>query len=194
MSPPSVRGDLFTLQDEPRINRGIRAPELRVVGEDGKNIGVLSLEEALRMAHEEGLDLIEISPKANPPIAKIMDFGKYQYLLKKKSQKSKGTRTETKTLQVKIGTGEHDLELKSRKASEFLKEGHRVKIDLFLRGRAKYLDEAFLRERLERILHLMTEEYKIADGPKKSPKGLSVIIERGKKQWKQTNHFLNDSK
>jgi translation initiation factor IF-3 len=170
------------LQDEPRINRGIRAPELRVVGEDGKNIGVLSLEEAFRMAQEEGLDLIEISPKANPPIAKIMDFGKYQYLLKKKSQKSKGTRTETKTLQVKIGTGEHDLELKSRKASEFLKEGHRVKIDLFLQGRAKYLDEGFLRERLERILHLMTEEYKIADGPKKSPKGLSVIIERGKKQ------------
>lgn len=168
------------MQDAPRINKGIRARELRVVGEDGKNIGVLSLEEALRRAGEEGLDLIEISPNATPPIAKIMDFGKYQYLQKKKGQKSKGARTETKTLQVKIGTGEHDLELKSRKASQFLKEGHRVKIDLFLRGRAKYLDEKFLRERLERILHLITEEHKIADGPKRSPKGLSVVIERGK--------------
>lgn len=175
------------MQDAPRINKGIRARELRVVGEDGKNIGVLSLEEALRRAGEEGLDLIEISPNATPPIAKIMDFGKYQYLQKKKGQKSKGARTETKTLQVKIGTGEHDLELKSRKASQFLKEGHRVKIDLFLRGRAKYLDEKFLRERLERILHLITEEHKIADGPKKSPKGLSVVIERGKSVPGTTN-------
>lgn len=171
---------LITLAEEPRINHQIKARELRVVSDDGQNIGIVSFSEAMKMAEERGVDLIEISPKAVPPIAKLMSFGKFQYLQKKKGKGQKSGRTETKSLQVKIGTGEHDLELKSTKASQFLKEGHRVKIDLFLRGRAKYLNEAFLQERLARVLHLITEEYKIADGPKKSPKGLSVVIERGK--------------
>ena len=163
-----------------RINNRIQAPELRVIDEEEGNLGLLSLEQARAKAQEKGLDLIEISPNANPPVAKIMDFGKFQYQEKKKKKNAKGHITETKTLQVKIGTGEHDLALKAKKASEFLKEGNRVKIDLFLAGRAKYLDKEFLRERLDRILRLITEEYKVADGPKKSPKGLTVVVERSK--------------
>ena len=151
---------------------------MRVIDVEGKNVGVMPLERALALANEAGSDLVEVSAKASPPIAKVIEYGKYLYSLRKKD-KGKGHRTETKSLQVKIATGEHDLELKSKKASEFLKEGHRVKIDLFLRGRAKYLDEKFLRERLERVLHLITEPYSIADGPTKSPKGLTIIIERG---------------
>lgn len=147
-----------------------------VDAEEG-NLGVMTREDALKKAEERGLDLIEISPNATPPIAKIMDFGKYQYEQKKKN-KTKGHFTETKILQVKIGTGEHDLALKAKQASNFLKEGHRVKIDLFLAGRAKYMEKTFLSERLERVLHLITVEYKVADGPKKSPKGLSVVIEK----------------
>lgn len=83
-------------------------------------------------------------------------------------------------MQVKIGTGEHDLELKAKKTSEWLTEGHRVKIDLFLPGRAKYLDQKFLKERLERMLKLVSEEYKVAEPPTKSTKGLSMLIERAK--------------
>jgi translation initiation factor IF-3 len=110
-----------------------------------------------------------------------MDFGKYQYLEQKKAKQAKGAFTsETKDLQVKIGTGEHDLELKAKKASEFLREGHRVKINLFLPGRAKYLDPNFLKERLDRMLNLVSENYKIASAPQKSPKGMSVVIERAK--------------
>ncbi|MBI1999568.1 MAG: translation initiation factor IF-3 [Parcubacteria group bacterium] len=169
------------MKERININRRIRAPELRVVTDAGENLGVVSLADALREAETRGLDLIEISPNATPPVAKIMDYGKFQYLEKKKQKQVRGQPTETKTIQVKIGTGEHDLGLKARRASEFLREGHRVKIDLFLAGRAKYLEKGFLRERLERILHLITEEYKIADGPKAGPKGPTIIIERVKK-------------
>ncbi len=109
-----------------------------------------------------------------------MDYGKFQYDENKKLKHSKARthNVEVKGLQVKLGTGEHDLELKAKKASEWLAEGHRIKIDLFLPGRAKYLDPNFLKLRMERILKLLTEEYKIADPAKKSPKGLSIIIEK----------------
>ena len=148
--------------------------------EDGDNLGVISFAEALDKAREAGLDLIEISPKAEPPVAKIMDYGKFQYAENKKQKvaKTKAHTVEVKNIQVKVGTGDHDLELKAKKASEWLKEGHRIKVDLFLPGRTKYMEEKFLRERMDRVLKLITEEFKIADPAKKSPKGLSVVIEK----------------
>ena len=165
-----------------RINNQIRASELRVIDNENNNLGVLSIRDALELAQSKGLDLIEISPNANPPIGKIMDFGKYQYEVNKKLKKSKAgaKATETKSIQVKIGTGEHDLELKAKTASKWLKEGHRIKIELFLAGRAKYMDEKFLRERLDRVLHFITENYKVSDSYKKGPKGLTITIEKAK--------------
>lgn len=165
-----------------RFNHQIRSKELRVIDADGNNYGILSLKEALDKAEELGTDLIEISPNALPPVAKIMDYGKFQYLENKKAKvaKTRAHVIEVKALQVKIGTGDHDLELKAKKASEWLAEGHRIQINLFLPGRSKYLDERFLKERLQKILGLITEEYKIADEPKKSPKGLTVMIEKKK--------------
>jgi translation initiation factor IF-3 len=163
-----------------RINQSIRAKELRVIGVDGENIGVISTKDALKIAEEANLDLIEISPNAAPPVAKIMDYGKYQYELKKKAKevKAKSHVTETKSVQVKIGTGDHDLNLKAKRAAEWLTEGHRVKIDLFLWGRYKYMEPTFLKERLERFLKIIPAEYKIADEIKKSPKGFSTTLER----------------
>lgn len=171
------------MKDRVRINNQIRATELRVIGEDGKNIGIMPFADALAMAQGAGTDLIEISDKAVPPIAKIMDYGKFQYLEKKKSKTAKtGTHTvEIKSIQVKIGTGDHDLELKSQMASKFLKAGNRVRITLYLRGRAKYMDPKFLRERMERVLKLITEEYKRVEDIKSGPNGLSLIIERAVK-------------
>jgi len=167
-----------------RINNQIRARDLRVITEDGSTIGVITLEEALKKASDEKLDLIEISPKAKPPIAKIMDYGKFLYQQKKKQKeaKAKSHSTETKNVQVKIGTSENDLNLKAKKASVWLKEGHRIKLDLYLVGRAKYSDMKFKKERLERILNLITEEYKVAEEPKRSPKGVTMILEPGKKK------------
>ena len=165
-----------------RINNQIRAKELRVLDSENKNLGILSIRDALELAQSRGLDLIEIGPNANPPLAKVMDFGKYQYEANKKLKKSRaGARpTETKSIQIKIGTGDHDLELKAKTASKWIKEGHRVKVELFLAGRAKYMDEKFLRERLDRVLHLITEEYKVSDSYKRGPKGLTTTIEKNK--------------
>ncbi len=151
-----------------------------MIGSTGENFGVLSLKEALGKAQEAGLDLIEISPNTVPPIAKIMDYGKFQYDQNKKLKlaKAKSHTVEVKSLQVKIGTGEHDLELKAKKASEWLKEGHRIKVDLFLTGRSKYMEFNFLKERLARVLKLITTEYKVAEEAKKGPKGVTIIIEK----------------
>lgn len=170
------------MKDYVRVNRQIKAPEVRLIGASGENFGVLPTAEALAKAAETGLDLIEISPNAVPPIAKIADYGKFQYELNKKQKvaKAKLHNVEVKGLQVKIATGEHDLGLKAKKASEWLSEGHRVRIELFLPGRAKYLEEKFLKERLERVLRLVSTEYSIAEEIKKGPKGFSLIIERKK--------------
>jgi len=167
-----------------RINNQIRARELRVISSTGDNLGVLSLKEALAQADKEGLDLIEVTSSTNPPIAKIADFGKYQYEQKKKlkSIRAGSKLTETKPIQVKIGTGENDLLLKAKKANGWLKEGHRVKIELFLSGRSKYMDEKFLKERLDRILKMITENFKISEDYKKGPKGPTITIERDTKK------------
>lgn len=163
-----------------KINHAIRASELRVVGPDNENLGTLSLSDALKKAEEMKLDLIEISPKAKPPVAKITDFGQFRYDTKRKASvaKAKAHVTETKSVQVKIGTGEHDQQLKAKRAAEWLEEGHRVKVDLFLWGRYKYMEAEFLKERLDRFLKIIPAEYKLADPMKKSPKGWTATIER----------------
>lgn len=164
---------------QPRINQQIRERELRIIGPKGENIGILTLEEALKKTEELGLDLIEISANTIPPVAKIADFGRYLYEENKKSKQSKKAHSsEVKTVQVKLGTGDHDLTLKAKKTSEWLSEGNRVRVDLFLPGRAKYLDEKFLKERIERMLKFVSVDYKIADSAKKSPKGMTIVIER----------------
>jgi translation initiation factor IF-3 len=157
--------------------------EVRVIGPEGENFGVLPIGEALSRARELELDLIEISPGANPPVAKIMEYGKFQYEQEKRRReiKAKSHTTETKSVQVKIGTGENDLALKAKKAAQWLSEGQRVKIDLFLWGRYKYMEFEFLKERLERFLKLIPVEFKLADPIAKSPKGLSTVIERSGK-------------
>jgi translation initiation factor IF-3 len=113
-----------------------------------------------------------------------MEYGKFTYEQQKKRReiKAKSHTTETKSVQVKIGTGDHDLELKAKKAAQWLGEGHRVKVDLFLWGRYKYMEFAFLKERLERFLKLIPHEYKLAEPIAKSPKGLATVIERTGKQ------------
>lgn len=167
-------------KERTRINDAIRARELRVVGPEGENLGVLATSEAIKKAEEAKLDLIEISPNAKPPVAKIMDFGQYRYETKRKASevKAKSHVTETKNVQVKIGTGDNDQMLKAKRAAEWLNEGHRVKVDLFLWGRYKYMEADFLKERLERFMKIIPAEYKIADPMKKSPKGWTCTIER----------------
>ncbi|MEK7080054.1 MAG: translation initiation factor IF-3 [Patescibacteria group bacterium] len=163
-----------------RINREIRARELRVIGAEGENLGVISLEQALKAAETAGLDLIEISPNAVPPVAKVMDYGKFQYEQKKRdsAQRAKAKVSETKEVQIKVGTGENDMRLKAKKAAEWLEEGHRVRIELFLKGRYKGMEETFLKTRLEKFMLLIPYAYKIAEPVTRAPKGFAAIIER----------------
>lgn len=172
--------------DKIRINKEIRARELRVIGASGENLGVISFDEALKHAQDAGLDLIEISPNAKPPVAKVMDYGKFQYELKKRESaaRAKAKVSETKEVQIKVGTGENDMRLKANKAAQWLEEGHRVRVELFLKGRYKGMDEAFLKTRLEKFILLIPYTYKIAEPVAKAPKGFAAILERDQKAAK----------
>lgn len=164
------------------MNLQIRSPQVRVIGPEGENYGLLTPKEGFEKAQEHGMDLIEISPNAKPPVAKILDYGRFRYEEKKKKNAAhKKTKTvEVKSVQFKLNTSENDLSIKAARASEWLEEGHRIKIEFFLVGRSKYMDPKFLDARFDRILSLLKVPYKIAEGPEKGPKGRYMIIERGK--------------
>jgi translation initiation factor IF-3 len=166
------------------INAQIRAAELRVIGAEGENMGVMATKDALAAAKALGLDLIEVSPGATPPVAKIMDYGKFQYEQQKKERevKAKSHTTETKSIQVTVTEGENDLVRKARNAAEWIREGHRVKVELQLRGRYKYMDPKFLQERLDRFVKLIPEDYKVAEAPVRGPKGIATTLERASKK------------
>ena len=120
-----------------RINRAIRADKVRVIAEDGKQIGVLSIREALSMAEAKGLDLLEISPNANPPVCKIMDFGKYRYQQTKREKESKKLQHVVKVKEIKLkpNINTHDFETKLRKVKDFLEKGMKVRVTCVFRGR-----------------------------------------------------------
>jgi translation initiation factor IF-3 len=119
------------------LNGAIRAPELRVIDEGGKQLGILSKNEALKLAEEQELDLVEISPDAQPPVAKIINWGKYNYQRTKQLQKSKRSTKSLDVKQIRFGLkiSDHDLGVKLNKVTKFLEEGHKVKIVIFYRGR-----------------------------------------------------------
>jgi translation initiation factor IF-3 len=170
------------LADKVSINNNIRAPKLRVIGSKGENLGVLTKEDALAQAKALNLDLIEVSPQADPPVARIADYGKYTYEMSKKLKevKAKAHVTETKNIQISVSIGENDIMRLAKQAAEWIKEGHRVKIELQLKGRTKYMEQSFLAERMDRILAVIPAEYKIAEPLKKVPKAMMIVIEKAK--------------
>jgi len=159
------------------VNGAIRAPELRVIDEDGSQLGVLSRSEALELARERELDLVEISPNTNPPVAKIVDWGKYNYQRTKLLQKSKKN---AKTLEVKqmrfgLKIGDHDLEVKRRKVAGFLEAGHKVKITVFYRGREMaHKDLGF--KLADRVISLFGDSIAVDQPPQLAGKQLSFVI------------------
>jgi translation initiation factor IF-3 len=120
-----------------RINQRIRVPEVRVIGEDGEMLGILSTSEALRRAQEKGLDLVEVNPKAEPPVCKILDYGKFKYDEKKKARETriKTATFDIKEIKLRPKTDDHDLDFKVRAAQQFLEAGHKVKFTVRFRGR-----------------------------------------------------------
>lgn len=120
-----------------RINHQIQAAEVRLVTEDGEQLGVMALSAALKLADEHGLDLVEVSPNAKPPVAKLIDFAKFRYQQKKaeQQQKKKAKKVEIKTIRLSVRISEHDLLTKAKQADGFLEEGNLVRVELRMRGR-----------------------------------------------------------
>jgi translation initiation factor IF-3 len=124
-------------QSGPKLNGAIRAREVRLIDESGQNVGVVSRFEALAKAEEAGLDLVEISPEANPPVCKILDFGKYKYQEQKKAAEARKNQkiVEIKEVKMRPGIDDHDYDVKIRSIRRFFEEGDKVKITLRFRGR-----------------------------------------------------------
>lgn len=121
------------------VNENIRVPELRVITDEGEHLGIMSTQAALAIAKEREHDLVVIQPKSEPPIAKIIDYGKYKYEkdMEKKLQKAKQNNVEVKGLRLSVRIGQHDLEVRRHKAAEFLNDGDKVKVEIILRGRER---------------------------------------------------------
>jgi translation initiation factor IF-3 len=160
------------------VNNEIRAEKVRVVDSEGKQLGIFSLEEALKMAKERNLDLILITEKVDPPVCKIGDLGKYLYQLQKKE---KGERKESEVKGIRLGfnISLHDLETRVDQAEKFLKKGDKIKIELILRGREKGLSD-FGKEKIQKFLELLEKRVpiKIEEGLKKVPRGFIMIVSK----------------
>jgi len=136
-SSPTVHGGEAISKPTTNINQDIRAREVRVVDEEGEQIGVLSLDDALKAAGERGLDLVEVSPNAVPPVCRIMDYGKYKYQASKRAAeaKKKTARVDIKEVKLRPKTEVHDFQFKVRNARRFLEGGNKVKVTVMFRGR-----------------------------------------------------------
>ncbi|MBX4190803.1 translation initiation factor IF-3 [Candidatus Saccharibacteria bacterium] len=164
---------------ESRVNQEIRAANLRVIGDDGRQLGVISRSEALRAAEEAGLDLVEVSPSADPPVARIVDWGKYNYQKTKQAQKNrqKSKTMDLKQMRVGLKIGEHDLDVKLRKVKEFLEAGHKVRITVVYRGRE--LAHKELGYKLaERIQGLLGEDIVTDQPPQFAGRMLSFVVRK----------------
>ncbi|WP_322743269.1 translation initiation factor IF-3 [Marivivens aquimaris] len=161
----------------PRINDRIRCPEVRLIGAEGENVGVVTPEKALDMAEQAGLDLVEISPNAKPPVCKIMDYGKYKYETQKKEAEARKKQKviEVKEVKFRPGTDVHDYEVKMRNVLKFLDNGDKVKVTLRFRGR-EMAHQDLGRELLQRISEDVKENGKVENMPKMEGRQMVMMI------------------
>lgn len=174
----------FLLKKSILKNSWIRAPKLRVLDEEGNFLGELSREEALNKARMAGLDLVEIAPMANPPVAKIIDFNKYLYQVSKKERRDKKTKTELKEIKIGMFMGENDEQRFAKRASDFLEQGNQVRISLWLQGRElgkKDLARKYMGEFIAKI-----PNGKIVSGPSMQGKVMRTVISFEKQKHEQT--------
>ncbi len=162
---------------EPRINRRIRVPEVRVVMEDGEQLGVLSTQDALRRAESLGLDLVEVSPMAKPPVCKIMDYGKFKYQQKRKAAdaKKKQQVIELKEVKFRPKTDIHDFEVKVNRLRSFLGEGNKGKVTIMFRGR-EIVHPEIGQEMLKRVSEALHDEALIESSPRMEGRQMVMIL------------------
>ena len=162
----------------PRTNEKIRATQVRVINSDGKNLGTLSTQEAINIAKQKGLDLIEISPKANPPVCKIIDIGKYKYDLQKKASKAKKKQKIINLKEIKLRpvTEIHDYNFKIKNAQKFLSKGDKVKFTVLFKGRE--MQHTHLgHELMQRIINDTNDLGKVEVQPKFEGRQIIMIVQ-----------------
>lgn len=162
-----------------RTNNQITAPELRLIDEAGNNLGILKKEEALQMAKDKGLDLIEIAPTAKPPVARIMSFDKFRYQKEKemKRQRVAQKAAEMKQVQVSARAAEHDLRVKAKRANEFLENGSKVEILMVLRGREKGNRE-WASQKLQDFLKMLDPNHKVVSPSRYTGRGFVIQVNK----------------
>lgn len=148
-----------------------------LIDDQGKNLGEIETWKALELARERELDLVEVSPKAFPPVCKIMDYGKYQYQLSKQNRLSqaKQKKVELKGIRIGLKTDEHDLNFKKNQADKFLSKGNKVKVELMLRGREK-AHQDLARKNLEIFVSQLSTPHRLEEPIKRGPQGFSTIV------------------
>ena len=142
-----VGGAVLNLEERRRINHQIRIPQIRVVDEEGQQLGVMSPADARKIAEERGLDLVEVAPNARPPVCRIMDYGRFRYEQKKNQKKQ--VQVQTKILKLRPKTDQHDLQTKLRHARRFLEAGNRVRFVVRMRGRERAVTDRWISQLID---------------------------------------------
>ncbi|WP_042056132.1 translation initiation factor IF-3 [Acidomonas methanolica] len=175
MSRPPLQ--VAPTREGPRVNEEIRVPQVRLIGSDGEMVGVMATREALAQAYAEGLDLLEISPTAEPPVCKILDYGKFKYEQQKKRNEARKKQKviEIKEVKVRPGTDENDFRVKIRAMNTFLEEGDKVKVSLRFKGREMAHQELGIKM-LERIRLEMEEKAKVEQMPKLENRQMVMVL------------------
>ncbi|MBI3237060.1 MAG: translation initiation factor IF-3 [Chlamydiales bacterium] len=166
-----------------RINREIRVSKVRVIDYDGSQVGVLTLPEALVRAEQAGLDLVEIAPNAEPPVCKIVDYGKYRYQLTKKEKEQKKTQHQVKVKEIKLkpNTDDHDIHVKTKHAREFIVKGNKVRITCVFRGR-EMLHSEYGKRAVQKFCEDLADIATPESPPKMLGRNLSVVLAPGAKK------------
>ena len=161
-------------RDTTRINAQIRITPIRVVSEDGEQLGVMATEDALERARDAGLDLVEVAPNERPPVCRIMDYGKFKYDKKKKTNKGQ-THTKTKEIRLRPKTGEEDIRTKIRQAEKFLQHKDKVQVSVLFRGREMaHIEEG--KKVMEMVLEILAEHGKIETPPQQHGRRMIAMV------------------
>ncbi|HKZ54249.1 MAG TPA: translation initiation factor IF-3 [Anaerolineales bacterium] len=165
-----------------RVNEAIRAPEVRLIGPDGQNVGVVSLSEAMRIAREADLDLVEVAPNAAPPVCRVLDFGKFLYEKAKKEREARKAQTkiEVKEFRLRPKTSEHHRSFKMRDARRWLTEGKKVRVRIRFRGREITYPEIAL-EDLRKVAEELADVATIEQAPGMEGRTMLMILAPSKK-------------
>ncbi|MEW6108701.1 MAG: translation initiation factor IF-3 [Nitrospirota bacterium] len=155
------------------MNEQIRAKEIRVIDNDGSQIGLMSVRDALNIAADRDLDLVEVSPNAVPPVCKILDFGKYRYQLNKKHAQKKTI--DVKEIKIRPQINEHDLELKIRNINRFIEEGNKAKVVMYFRGREIIRPELGMKV-FDKITQQLTGKYQLEQQPRFEGNHITMVI------------------